>query len=64
LSGGGVGFAAVEIANGRLAAALPGSAMGGDRPIEIRLPNGIVIGVSEGVGVEALRRLLTALAGR
>jgi hypothetical protein len=38
--------------------------MGGDRPIEIRLPNGIVIGVSEAVGVEALRRVLTALAGR
>src|SRR5262245_14726218 len=59
----GDGFA-VEIANGRLAAAAPGLAMGGDRPIEIRLPNGIVIGVSEAVGVEALRRVLTALAGR
>jgi transposase len=60
----GDGFAAVEIANGRLAAASPGFAMGGDRPIEIRLPNGIMIGVSEAVGVEALRRVLTALAGR
>ncbi len=59
----GDGFAAVEIANGRLAAASPGLVMG-DRPIEIRLPNGIVIGVSEAVGVEALRRVLTALAGR
>ena len=59
----GDGFAAVEIANGRLAAASPGLAMG-DRPIEIRLPNGIVIGVSEAVGVAALRRVLTALAGR
>jgi len=59
----GDGFAAVEIANGRLAAA-PGLAMGGERAIEIRLPNGIVIGVSEAVGVEALRRVLTALAGR
>jgi transposase len=56
------GFAAVEIANG--AAASASLAMGGDRPIEIRLPNGIVIGVSEAVGVEALRRVLTALAGR
>jgi transposase len=60
----GDGFAAVEIANGRLAAAAPGLAMGGERAIEIRLPNGIVIGVSEAVGVEALRRVLTALAGR
>jgi transposase len=60
----GDGFAAVEIANGRLAAASPRLAMGGDRPIEIRLPNGIVIGVSEAVEVEALRRVLTALAGR
>ena len=55
------GFAAVEIANGTASASL---AMGGDRPIEIRLPNGIVIGVSEAVGVEALGRVLTALAGR
>jgi len=58
----GDGFAAVEIANG--AAASAGLAMGGERAIEIRLPNGIVIGVSEAVGVEALRRVLTALAGR
>src|SRR6266446_3221396 len=28
------------------------------------IANGIVIGVSEAVGVEALRRVLTALAGR
>jgi transposase len=60
----GDGFAAVEIANGRLAAASAGLAMGGERAIEIRLPNGIVIGVSEAVGVEPLRRVLTALAGR
>jgi transposase len=58
----GDGFAAVEIANG--AAASAGLAMGGERAIEIRLPNGIVIGVNEAVGVEALRRVLTALAGR
>jgi hypothetical protein len=42
----GDGFAA------RLAASAPGLAMGGDRPIEIRLPNGIVIG----------KRVLTATA--
>jgi len=60
----GDGFAAVEIANWRLAAASADLAMGGERAIEIRLPNGIVIGVSEAVGVEAPRRVLTALAGR
>jgi transposase len=38
----GDGFAAVEIANG--AAASAGLAMGGERAIEIRLPNGIVMG--------------------
>lgn len=57
------GFAAVEIANGTAASASL-TMGGGDRPIEIRLPNGIVIGVSEAFGVEALRRVLTALAGR
>jgi hypothetical protein len=36
----------------------------GERPIEIRLPNGIVIGVSSAVEVEPLRRVLAALAGR
>jgi transposase len=58
------GFVPVEIANERVAAALPGSARAGERAIEIRLPNGIVIGVSEAVEVEPLRRVLTALAGR
>jgi transposase-like protein len=58
------GFVPVEIANERVAWALPGSARAGERAIEIRLPNGIVIGVSEAVEVEPLRRVLTALAGR
>jgi transposase-like protein len=58
------GFVPVEIANERVAGALPGSARAGERAIEIRLPNGIVIGVSEAVEVEPLRRVLTALAGR
>ena len=57
-------FMPVEIANERAAAALSGSARGGEHAIEIRLPNGIVIGVSDGVEVEPLRRVLTALAGR
>src|SRR5258708_27509342 len=60
----GDGFAAVEIANGRLAAAAPGLAMGGDRPIEIRVPNGIVVGVSEAVGGGAVRRGFSTLCGR
>jgi len=45
-------------------AALPRSVRAGERPIEIRLPNGIVIGVSTAVEVEPLRRVLAALAGR
>jgi transposase len=58
-------FVSVAIANGpQLAAALPGSAAGGERSIEIRLPNGIVIGVGHDIEVEPLRRVLTALAGR
>jgi transposase len=61
---GADGFVPVEIAHERAAAALPGSARTGERAIEIRLPNGIVIGVSDGVEVEPLRRVLTALAGR
>jgi hypothetical protein len=44
--------------------ALAGSVRAGERPIEIRLPNGIVIGVSTAVEVEPLRRVLAALAGR
>lgn len=58
----GDGFVPVEITSGR-AAAIPGSIGAGERAIEIRLPNGIMIGVSNAVEVEALRRVLTALAG-
>ena len=61
---GSDGFVPVEIANERSAAALRRSVRAGDRPIEIRLPNGIVIGVSTAVEVEPLRRVLAALAGR
>src|SRR5437773_9994129 len=61
---GSDGFVPVEIANERSAAALPGSVRAGERPIEIRLPNGIVIGVSTAVEVEPLRRGLAALGGR
>jgi transposase len=61
---GSDGFVPVEIANEHSAAALPGSVRAGERPIEIRLPNGIVIGVSAAVEVEPLRRVLAALAGR
>jgi hypothetical protein len=39
-------------------------ASAGERAFEIRLPNGIVIGVSETVAVEPLRRVLAALTGR
>ena len=61
---GSDGFVPVEIANERAAATLSGSAKAGGRAIEIRLPNGIVIGVGPDVEVESLRRVLTALAGR
>ncbi len=61
---GSDGFVPVEIANEHSAAALPGSVRAGERPIEIRLPNGIVIGLSSAVEVEPLRRVLAALAGR
>ena len=57
-------FVPVEIANEHSTAALPGSVGAGERAIEIRLPNGIVIGVSTAVAVEPLRRVLAALAGR
>ena len=60
----GDGFVPVEIANERAAATFSGSTDGGARAIEIRLPNGIVIGVSNAVEIEPLRRVLTALAGR
>jgi transposase len=61
---GSDGFVPVEIANEHSAAALPGSMRADERSIEIRLPNGIVIGVSTAVEVESLRRVLAALAGR
>ena len=66
LAGGvvGDGFVAVAIANEPVAAACAGLAVVGERAIEIRLPNGVVIGVSNGVEVEPLRRVLSALAGR
>jgi hypothetical protein len=51
----------VEIANEHAAAAFSGPADGGGRAIEIRLPNGIVIGVSNAIEVEPLRRVLAAL---
>ena len=59
------GFVPVAIANEpTTAAALRASARADERPIEIRLPNGIVIGVGAAVEVEPLRRVLAALAGR
>ena len=58
-------FVPVTIANAPATEALPeAAARGGERAIEIRLPNGIVIGVSNAVEVEPLRRVLMALAGR
>ena len=62
-AGTGDGFVPVEIASER-AAATAGSIGAGERAIEIKLPNGIVIGVSNAVEVEPLRRVLAALAGR
>jgi methylaspartate ammonia-lyase len=62
---GSDGFVPVTIANEPTTAALPGSAASSDaRAIEIRLPNGIVIVVGNAVEVEALRRVLAALAAR
>jgi transposase len=56
-------FVPVRIVGARSAAtAAPTSA--GERAIEIRLTNGIVIAVSNAVEAEALRRVLAALAGR
>jgi transposase len=59
----GDGFVPVEIGRER-SAALNAPTGAGDRAIEIRLPNGVVIGVGNAVEVEPLRRVLTALAGR
>jgi transposase len=54
------GFVPVRITADSVAAASPSI----ERPIEIRLPSGIVISVGSAVEVEALRRVLAALAGR
>ena len=47
---------------------MPAAADGADERraahIDIRLPSGVVISVGSDVEVEALRRVLTALAGR
>jgi transposase len=61
---GNDGFVPVEMATELAAAAICRKARSGERAIEIRLPNGIVIGVSDAVEVEPLRRVLAALAGR
>jgi len=62
--GAGDGFVPVAIANEPAPAAASVSTWACERAIEIRLPNGVVIGVSNAVEVEPLRRVLTALAGR
>jgi transposase len=61
---GNDGFVPVEVAKEPVTATLPQSTSAGDRAIEIKLPNGIVIGVGETVAVEPLRRVLAALTGR
>jgi transposase len=58
----GDGFVPVAIASE--AAAFPRSTSAGACAIEIRLPSGIVIAVSNAVEVEPLRRVLTVLGGR
>jgi len=60
---GGDGFVPVAITSER-GATIAASSSAGDRAIEIRLPNGIVIGVGAAVEVEPLRRVMAALAGR
>ena len=59
----GDGFVPVAIRQEPGAAALSGATCG-ERAIEIRLPNGILIGVGNAVEVEALRRVLSALSAR
>ena len=56
------GFVPVRITADAVAAAASSTSVA--QPIEIRLPSGIVISVGGAVEVEALRRVLTALAGR
>jgi transposase len=60
----GDGFVPVALTQAPAAAALSGAMPSGERAIEIRLPNGIVIGVGNAVEVEPLRRVLSALSGR
>jgi transposase len=63
-SAGEHGFVPVEIAHEASAVGARTAPKGGGWPIEIRLANGVVIGVGSDVEVEPLRRVLTALAGR
>jgi transposase len=60
----GDGFVPVAIRQEPAAAALSSATACGERAIEIRLPNGVVIGVGNAVEVEPLRRVLSALSGR
>src|SRR5262245_22340532 len=60
----GDGFVPVAIRQEAAGGALSGSAVCGERAVEVRLPNGIVIGVGNAVDVEPLRRVLSALTGR
>jgi transposase len=57
-------FVPVTIANETKTEAVSGPAASSEPVIEIRLPSGIVILVSNAVEVEALRRVLAAVAGR
>jgi transposase len=58
-------FVPVTIANEPVTGASSGPvASSGERAIEIRLPNGIVIVVSNAIEVEPLRHVLAAVAGR
>ena len=57
------GFVPVEITHEASAVGARTSPKGGGWPIEIRLANGVVIGVGSDVEVEPLRRVLTALGG-
>jgi transposase len=58
------GFVPVRIAPDPVASPMaPPSSRTEQQPIDIRLPNGIVVRVGRDVEVEALRRVLAALAG-
>jgi hypothetical protein len=54
-------FVPVRITPGAVAATAPTSS---ESHIGIRLASGVVISVGRGVEIEALRRVLTALAGQ